>query len=109
MTTPYDFFHYKDGVLKAEQVALDHIAEEVGTPVYVYSKEAFLSPLRELKEGLSEVDSLICFAVKANSNLAVLKLLAGAGAGMDLVSGGELFRALKAGVDPAKIVFSGVG
>jgi diaminopimelate decarboxylase len=109
MTTPYDFFHYKDGVLKAEQVALDRIAEEAGTPVYVYSREAFLAPLRELKEGLSGVDSLICFAVKANSNLDVLKLLAGAGAGMDLVSGGELFRALKAGVDPAKIVFSGVG
>ncbi len=109
MTTPLDFFSYRSGILSAEEVPLTRIADDVGTPTYVYSTEGFLAPLRELQAGLAGLDSLICFAVKSNSNLAVLKLLSDAGAGMDLVSGGELFRAQRAGVPSHRIVFSGVG
>ncbi len=109
MSTPFDFFKYRSNELCAEAVPLSRIAEELGTPVYVYSTEAMLAPLKELQKGLSSVEHLVCFAVKANSSLAMLALLAKAGAGMDLVSGGELFRAIRAGVSPRKIVFSGVG
>jgi diaminopimelate decarboxylase len=109
MTAPFDFFRYKNGVLSAESVPLSEIADAVGTPAYVYSAEAFLQPLRELQKGLASVDHLVCFALKSNSNIGLLKLLGEAGAGMDLVSGGELFRATKAGIDPRRIVFSGVG
>jgi diaminopimelate decarboxylase len=109
MSLPTDFFHYKKNALSVDGVLLSKIAEEVGTPAYVYSAEAFLSPLKELQRGLRSIDHLICFAVKANSNLGILKLLDQAGAGMDLVSGGELHRAGLAGVSSKKIVFSGVG
>ncbi|MBS1963437.1 MAG: diaminopimelate decarboxylase [Bdellovibrionales bacterium] len=109
MPKPLEYFTYRDGILSAEEVALTELAEKFGTPTYVYSKEAFLAPLRDLERGLAGLDHLVCFAVKANSNLSVLKLLAEAGAGMDLVSGGELRRALRAGADPGKLVFSGVG
>jgi diaminopimelate decarboxylase len=81
----------------------------VGTPAYVYSADAFLDPLKALQKGLASVDHMVCFAVKSNSNVAVLKRLASEGAGMDLVSGGELFRARAAGVSAERIVFSGVG
>ncbi len=109
MSNANDFFHYQDGVLSAEDVSLKEMSAQFGTPLYIYSKEALLSPLRKIQEGLTGLDSLVCFAVKANSNISILSLLVNAGAGMDLVSSGELKRALKAGTEPGKIVFSGVG
>lgn len=109
MSGPFDFFSYRNNVLHAEKVPLPKIADATGTPVYVYSTEGLLKPLRALQQGLASVDHLVCFAVKANSNVAVLKLLGNAGAGMDLVSGGELFRTSCAGISPQKVVFSGVG
>ncbi len=109
MSQPTDFFFYKNGTLSTEGVSLQKIAEQIGTPVYIYSEKAFLSPLRKLKNELHTLHPLICFAMKANSNLSILKLLAENDAGADIVSGGELFLALKAGVPPEKIVFSGVG
>lgn len=109
MSHPCEYFSYKNSVLSAEDVSLEELASQFGTPLYVYSKEAFCSPLKKIQDGLAGLDHLICFAVKANPNLSVLTLLAKAGAGMDLVSSGELKRALRAGVDPSKVVFSGVG
>ncbi len=109
MNTPLQFFPYRKNELTAQGIPLRKIAEETGTPVYVYSAEAFLTPLREFQLGLKNLDPLICFAMKSNSNLSILKLLSDAGAGMDLVSGGELYRAQVAGVQANKIVFSGVG
>lgn len=109
MTAPLDFFRYRKNELTVDGVSLSEIADRTGTPVYVYTAEGFLKPLKELQKGLGKIDHLICFAVKANSNISILKLLAEAGAGMDLVSGGELMRAQIAGVSPEKIVFSGVG
>lgn len=109
MTHPLSHFEYRHGALASEGVPLSEIAEEFGTPVYVYSAKGFLEPLRQLKKGLAGIDHLICFAVKSCSNVAILRMLADAGAGMDLVSGGELFRAKLAGVPSDRIVFSGVG
>ena len=105
-----DHFALKDGVLHAEDVPLPQIAEAVGTPVYVYSRATLERHARVFSEGLAQVpDKLIAFAVKSNPNLAVLKVLQRAGFGADVVSGGELRRALAAGMPPEKIVFSGVG
>src|SRR4051812_9677072 len=109
MSAPLDFFEYKNGSLSSDGVKLEKIADTVGTPCYIYSADAFLTPLREFQKGLAGIDHTVCFAVKSNSNIAILKLLAENGAGMDLVSGGELFRAGIAGVAPSKVVFSGVG
>ncbi|WP_447530326.1 diaminopimelate decarboxylase [Vreelandella sp. TE19] len=103
-----DHFNYRDGVLFAEEVALSRIALEVGTPCYVYSKATLERHFRAYTEALGSHPHLICYAVKANSNLAVLGLLARLGAGFDIVSVGELERVLAAGGDPSKIVFSGV-
>ena len=103
------FFQYHDGGLHAESVALADIAQRFGTPCYVYSKAALLAAYRAYGEGFAGHDHLICYAVKANSNLAILGLLARQGSGFDIVSGGELARVLAAGGDPAKTVFSGVG
>ena len=103
-----DYFNYRDGVLYAEDVPLSLIADEHGTPCYVYSKATFERHFRAYTEALGGHPHLICYAVKANSNLAVLGLLAKLGAGFDIVSIGELERVLKAGGDPAKVVFSGV-
>src|SRR3954468_13530238 len=102
-------FHYRDGHLYCEGVDLTRIAREFGTPTYVYSAETILDHYTRMDAALASLDHLICYAVKANSNRAILKLLADAGAGFDIVSGGELFRALKAGADPKKITFAGVG
>src|SRR5216110_1591610 len=102
-------FQYRDGELFCEDVALARAAEEFGTPLYVYSGGTILDHYRRLDAALAPLDHLICYAVKANSNGAILKLLADAGAGFDIVSGGELFRAIKAGADPKKITFAGVG
>ena len=102
-------FHYGEHALYCEGVALAEIAARVGTPCYVYSATTILENFRAYDEGFGDAPHTICYAVKANGNLAVLRLLAQAGAGFDIVSGGELFRVLKAGGDPAKVVFSGVG
>lgn len=102
-------FHYHDGELHCEQVPLSRAANEFGTPLYVYSAGTILDHYRRLDLALSSLDHLICYAVKANSNGAILKLLAEAGAGFDIVSGGELFRVLKAGGTADKCTFAGVG
>ncbi len=104
-----DGFYYGEGSLRCEDVALPEIAESVGTPTYVYSHTALEKAYRELDEAFSGLDHLVCYAVKANGNLAVLRALASFGAGADIVSGGELYRAMKAGFDPKKVVFAGVG
>ena len=105
-----DHFAFKDGVMHAEDVPLPRIAEEVGTPVYVYSRATLERHARVFREALDGVpDKLIAFAVKANPNLAVLKVLQRQGYGADVVSVGEMRRALAAGIAPEKIVFSGVG
>ncbi len=104
-----DHFQYKDGVMHAENVALPRIADEVGTPVYVYSTATLKRHFRVFREAFARINPLICFAVKANSNQAVLTTLAREGAGADVVSLGELMRALKAGIPGERIVFSGVG
>ena len=102
-------FSRRDGRLHLEEVPLAAVAELHGTPTFVYSKAALLDAYRRYAEPLSGRDALVCYAVKANSNLAVLQLFARAGAGFDIVSGGELARVLAAGGDPSRIVFSGVG
>ncbi|HWK34240.1 MAG TPA: diaminopimelate decarboxylase [Hyphomicrobium sp.] len=102
-------FHYRDGVLCAEDVSLARIAAEVGTPFYCYSTATLERHYRVLTEAFTGQDALICFAVKANSNQAVLTTLARLGAGMDVVSEGELRRALAAGVPGSRIIFAGVG
>ncbi|MCI0510040.1 diaminopimelate decarboxylase [Chromohalobacter marismortui] len=103
-----DHFNYRDGQLYAEDVPLADIAERFGTPCYVYSRATFTRHFKAYSEALGEHPHLICYAVKANANLAVLDLLARLGAGFDIVSQGELERVLAAGGDPAKVVFSGV-
>ncbi len=103
------FFHLDKGHLHVESVPLNDISERFETPCYVYSRAALEASLDEFLNELTGVDALVCYAVKANSNLAVLNVFARRGAGFDIVSGGELRRALAAGADPKKIVFSGVG
>lgn len=102
-------FSYKDGSLHCEEVDLAGLATEHGTPLYVYSAGTIVDHFRRLDAALAGVDHEIAFAVKANSNLSVLRLLASEGAGFDIVSGGELFRVIKAGGDPAHCTFAGVG
>ncbi len=102
-------FTQKNGELHAENIALSQIAKEFNTPCYVYSKSALTQAFKSFQAGLIGANHLICFAVKANPNIAILNLFAKLGAGFDIVSGGELARVLAAGGDPQKIVFSGVG
>lgn len=104
-----DYFNYRSSELYAEDVAVADIAGRFGTPAYVYSRATLERHFRAYDEALSGHERLICYAVKANSNLAVLNVLARLGAGFDIVSAGELERVLRAGGDPAKVVFSGVG
>ena len=104
-----DHFNYKNGNLHAEDVALSDIAAEVGTPFYVYSTATLERHFRLFDDALSGMDHLVCYAMKAASNQSIIKTLAALGAGMDVVSGGEYLRAIKAGVPPDRIVFSGVG
>lgn len=104
-----DYFHYRDGRLYAEDVDLTALAAEYGTPCYVYSRATIERHWRAFDQALANRKHLVCYAVKANSNLAVLNVLARLGAGFDIVSVGELERVLRAGGDPAKVVFSGVG
>lgn len=102
-------FVYRNGELCCEDVPLSRIAKEFGTPFYVYSHATLIRHFRALDTAFQHVPHIIAFAMKANSNLAILRLMAREGSGADIVSGGELYRALKAGVPPAKIVFAGVG
>lgn len=102
-------FSYQDGVLHADKVALPEIAEAAGTPVYIYSQTALEEAFRAFADALDGLTATICYAVKANSNLAVIRTFGALGAGADVVSEGEIRRALAAGIDPDKIVFSGVG
>lgn len=102
-------FQRRNGELYAEDVPLREIAARVGTPCYVYSLATLQRHYRVFHEAFDAIDHLVCFSVKANSNLAVLRTFVKEGSGFDIVSGGELFRALRAGADPGKIVFSGVG
>jgi diaminopimelate decarboxylase len=102
-------FRYHDGSLHCEGVNLERVAKKYGTPLYVYSAGTILDHYRRLDAALGEIDHLICYAVKANSNRAILNLLSREGAGFDIVSGGELFRVLAAGGDPRKCTFAGVG
>jgi len=102
-------FAYREGVLHAEGVALTDIADRHGTPTYVYSRAAIEARWRAFDQGFARLPHLICYAVKANSNLAVLSVLARLGSGFDIVSVGELERVLRAGGDPGKVVFAGVG
>jgi diaminopimelate decarboxylase len=103
------YFEYRDGELFCEDVSLQRIANEVGTPVYVYSERTLQRHVRIFDDAFKAVPHLICYAVKANSNLTILRKLAEWGTGFDIVSGGELFRVLNAGGSPQKTIFSGVG
>jgi diaminopimelate decarboxylase len=103
------FFQYKDHQLYCEEVPLEKIAGAVGTPCYVYSYGTLVRHFTVFNEAFQQIPHLVCYSAKANSNLAILRLFVGLGAGVDVVSRGELYRALKAGADPARIVFSGVG
>ena len=102
-------FHYRSGELYCEDVPVHGVAERFGTPTYVYSQARILDNYRRFSQGLDDLPCLVCYSVKANSNLRILKLLSGAGAGFDVVSGGELERAVRAGARPERVVFSGVG
>ncbi len=104
-----DDFEFRDGTLHAEALPVAALAEQHGTPCYIYSQAALTRQFRAFDDALAGIDHFVCYAVKANSNLAVLQVLARLGAGFDIVSGGELFRVLRAGGDASRVVFSGVG
>ena len=104
-----DWFSYSNEVLFAEELSVSELGKQFGTPLYVYSRAALEAGYQSYWQALSQVPHLICYAVKANSNIAVLNVLAKMGAGFDIVSVGELERVLAAGGDPSKVVFSGVG
>lgn len=103
------YFQYKNGELHAEDIPVAALAEEYGTPLYIYSASTLKRHYKAFDSAFADIDHLTCYSVKANSNLSLLKILAQEGAGTDIVSGGELFRALRAGVPARKIVYSGVG
>jgi len=102
-------FQYRQDELYCEEVPIKEIAREVGTPFYLYSLNTLESHFRAFQSAFSKVDHLICFSAKANSNIAILRIFTGMGGGVDVVSGGEIFRAMKAGASPNRIVYSGVG
>jgi len=104
-----DYFNYKAGRLFAEDVDVEQIARKVGTPVYIYSKATFLDHLAKIQAAYTQIDTTVCYSIKACSNINILKFLAAAGTGFDIVSGGELYRAIQAGGDPSKILYAGVG
>ncbi len=104
-----DSFTYRDGRLFCEDVAVDDIMAKVGSPVYIYSKETFLRHYKALTGAFAEIDPIICYSIKSCGNLNIIKLLAEQGSGMDVVSGGEIFRAQQAGADMSKVVYAGVG
>jgi len=102
-------FHYLDQQLWCEKVAVSAIAEQVGTPFYLYSYQTLKNHFRVFDQAFAEIPHRICFAAKSNANIAILRIFISEGGGVDIVSGGELYRALKAGVDPQRVVYSGVG
>ena len=104
-----DYFNYKNGKLFAENVSVEEIAQKVGTPAYIYSKATFLNHLKKIQNAYSEIDTTVCFSIKACGNINILKFMAQAGSGFDIVSGGELFRVQQAGGDLSKVVYAGVG
>lgn len=104
-----DFFSYRNGELYCEDVPVGRIAEQVGTPAYVYSSATLLHHYRQIAEAFAPVRATICYSIKSCGNLHILRLLAAQGCGFDVTSGGELFRALQAGADPGKIIYAGVG
>ena len=104
-----NYFHYQDNKLWCEEVPVTDIAREIGTPFYLYSYRTLKHHFNVFDQSFAAVPHLICFAVKANSNIALLRAFVKEGGGVDIVSGGELYRALAAGADPRKIVYSGVG
>ena len=104
-----DYFNYQNGTLFAEDVSVEKIADEVGTPVYIYSKATFIDHLQKIQQSYSRLDTTICYSVKACGNINILKFMAEASSGFDIVSGGELFRVLQAGGNPSQTVFAGVG
>jgi diaminopimelate decarboxylase len=103
------YFQYKNGHLHCEGIPIEEIAGKVGTPVYVYSYQTLVRHFTVFDEAFKGMPHLVCYSAKANSNLALLRLFVNLGGGVDVVSGGELYRAVKGGADPRKIVFSGVG
>ena len=103
------YFGFKKGQLYCENVKVSSIAKSTGTPVYIYSKRTIVEHYRKIDEAFKGTDHLICYALKANSNFAIIKLLQKEGCGADIVSGGELYKALKSGISPLKIVYAGVG
>jgi len=104
-----DYFHYQDNELFCEEVPVAKLAEEFGTPLWVYSKRTLLHHVRQIQTAFQELEPVICYSVKANSSLGILKVMQEAGTSFDVVSGGELYRVLKAGADTTKVVFAGVG
>lgn len=104
-----DYFNYKKGKLFVEKVDVERIISEVGTPVYIYSQATFEDHLRKIQEAYSELTAMLCYSVKACGNINILKFMAEAGSGFDIVSGGELYRVLQAGGDASKVVYAGVG
>src|SRR5215831_8767576 len=104
-----DHFNYRNRVLHAEETPVPSLAERYGTPLFVYSQRTLLHHLNQLKRAFAAVEPLICYSLKTNPNLSICRLMAENGAGFDVTSGGELFRALKTGGTGAKIVFAGVG
>src|SRR3954470_19876809 len=104
-----DFFNYKNGELFCEGVPAERIAREVGTPAYVYSKATLLHHYRQVADAFAELKPTVCYSIKSSGNLHLCRVLAQAGCGFDVTSGGELFRALQAGGDPKKMIYAGVG
>ena len=104
-----DYFNYKKNNLYAENISIAEIAKQIKTPFYLYSKKTFIRHYKVFSESIDLPNKIIAYAVKANSNIAILNILAKLGCGADVVSQGEIFRAIKAGIEPQKIIFSGVG
>src|SRR5688500_2954194 len=104
-----DYFSYRDRVLHCEEVSVPALAETYGTPLYVYSKKTLLHHLKQIQTAFAAAEPLVCYSIKSNPNLSLCRLMAQHGAGFDVTSGGELYRALKAGGTGAKMVFAGAG
>ncbi|MHC4634909.1 MAG: hypothetical protein ACYSYU_06850 [Planctomycetota bacterium] len=104
-----DYFNYKKGKLFAEKVDVESITAAAGTPVYIYSKATFKEHLEKIQRAYRQLDTMICYSVKACGNINILRFMAEAGSGFDVVSGGELYRVRQAGGNPSKIVYAGVG
>src|SRR5438552_10914948 len=104
-----DFFNYRNGELFCEDIPAEKIASDVGTPAYVYSKATFLRHYRQIADAFKPLNATICYSIKSCGNINICRILADAGCGFDVTSGGELFRALQAGADPKKMIYAGVG